>query len=159
MPSTSHTRRSVWHLFPVAMIAGLGLVVVVNAGMVWASLSTFPGVAATDVFDHSNNYDAVLAQASHETALGWVVEASADGAVATLRIADRDGHALAADRVSASAIRPVGPDQTTQLSFEPANADSFAATTALPSRGQWDLRLTVTRGGDVLHATRRVQVK
>lgn len=157
--SASSSQRTSWHLFPVAMIAGLVLVVAVNAGMVWVALGTFPGVAATDVFDHSNAYDSVLAQANREAALGWTVATGSDGATATLRLLDRDGHALAGARVLADARRPVGPDQATSLAFvEPAPGE-YRASVALPARGQWDLRLTITQGGQVLHATRRVQVK
>ncbi len=34
--------RSMWRFFPLAVVAGLGLVVVVNAGMVYAALHTLP---------------------------------------------------------------------------------------------------------------------
>jgi nitrogen fixation protein FixH len=38
----------------------MGVVVAVNAGMIFAALASFPGKAGSDSFDLSNQYDAVL---------------------------------------------------------------------------------------------------
>ena len=53
-------RPSHWKLFPLAIIAGLGVVVLVNVGMVYAALHSFPGKAGDEDFALSNRYDAVL---------------------------------------------------------------------------------------------------
>ena len=52
--------RSMWRFFPLAVVAGLGIVVVVNAGMIYAALSTFPGQAGEGDFALSNHYDCLL---------------------------------------------------------------------------------------------------
>jgi nitrogen fixation protein FixH len=152
-------RRSAWHYFPHALIAGLGVVVLVNAGMVWSALRTFPGVAALDVFDHSNTYDEVLAQAAREAALGWTVQPDGEALAPTLALADRDGQPLAGATVGAEARRPLGPDMATEIAFEEVAPGRYAAATALPAAGQWDLRLTVVRLGQTMHATRRIVAK
>jgi nitrogen fixation protein FixH len=151
--------RTVWSFFPHAMIGALAVVVAVNAGMIYAALHTFPGVAATDVFDHSNAYDAVLRLSAQEAALGWTIEVDVVGAMPTLRLTGRDGQALSGGHLTADARRPVGPDQKTDLGFIEASSGRYVADRALPARGQWDLRLTVAQGGGVVHATRRVLVK
>jgi nitrogen fixation protein FixH len=141
------------------MIAGLGLVVAINAGMIYAALHTFPGVAATDVFDHSNTYDAVLQQSAREAALGWTVATDMVAVSPVIHLADRDGQPISGGRVVAEARRPLGPDLATALAFIEASPGRYVAAEGLPARGQWDLRLTVTRDDNVAHATRRVLVK
>ncbi len=148
--------RTGWRYFPHALIAGLGVVVLVNAGMVWSALHTFPGVAALDVFDHSNAYDEVLAQAAREAALGWTVRQDGEAMAPTLALADRDGQPLAGATVGAEARRPLGPDMTTEIAFEEVAPGRYAAAAPLPAAGQWELRLTVARVGQTMHATRRV---
>ena len=45
----------------------------VNAGMVYAALHSFPGEAGDEGFALSNHYDAVLEREQREAALGWTV--------------------------------------------------------------------------------------
>ena len=52
--------------------------VLVNAGLVYAALYSFPGKAGDEGFDLSNHYDAVLERGQREAALGWTVD-NADG--------------------------------------------------------------------------------
>ena len=150
--------RSPWRWFPWAMIGALGVVVVVNGGMIWAALHTFPGVAATDVFDASNHYDTVLAEAQREAAFGWTLQTAATTQRVTVALTDRGGAPLSGARVTATALRPLGPDHTTILAFRETAPGSYNAEAAL-AEGQWDLRLAVTAGGNTLHMTRRVVVK
>jgi nitrogen fixation protein FixH len=158
MSASLSAPRSAWRWFPWAMIGALGIVVVVNFGMVWAALRTFPGVAQTDVFDESNKYDAVLAEAQKEAALGWSVKAAATDARVTVSLTNRSGGALAGAQVTATALRPLGPDHTTALTFREVTPGTYHAEAAL-GNGQWDLRVAISTGGKTLHTTRRVVVK
>lgn len=151
--------RSAWRYFPYALTAALGFAIVVNIGMVWSALSTFPGVAQDDVFDHSNAYDKVLAEASREAALGWSVQPVVESFAPVLALAGRDGRPLAGATLTAQARRPLGPDHRTQLAFREAAPGRYVAATALSEAGQWDLRLTIVHAGQTLHATRRIVVK
>ena len=51
-------RRSLWRFFPLAVVAGLAFVVLVNAGLVYAALYSFPGKTGDEGFELSNHYDA-----------------------------------------------------------------------------------------------------
>ncbi|MDA8251062.1 MAG: FixH family protein [Rhodospirillales bacterium] len=152
-------QRSVWRFFPWAVVGAFVVVFAVNGGMVWAALSTFPGIAATDAFDHSNHYDEVLAAAARQATLGWRVEAGTEAGRATLALTDRAGQPLVGAAIAATARRPVGPDQTTPLGFHEVAPGRYLADAALPDPGQWELRLAVTRGGATLHAAPRVVVR
>ena len=152
-------QSTAWRWYPWAVIGVLGFVAVVNGGMVWAALSTFPGVAITDSFDHSNEYDSILATAAREAALGWQVTADAPGGHARLTLADRAGHPIAHARLVGRALRPVGPDDTTMLTFREAAPGRYLADQVLRLQGQWELRVVVTDGTDTLHAAPRVLVQ
>ena len=102
-------RPSHWKLFPLAIIAGLGVVVLVNVGMVYAALHSFPGKAGDEDFALSNRYDAVLEREQREASLGWTVVARTDvGGVPEITLADRDGSPLRGAVVAATAERPLG---------------------------------------------------
>lgn len=160
MPSASAAQpRTAWRYFPHALIAGLGVVVAVNAGMVYSALRTFPGVAALDVFDHSNSYDEVLAEAAREAALGWSVQPVGETRTPRLALTDRAGAPLAGATVRAQARRPLGPDMTTEVTFVEDAPGRYLAADPLPAGGQWELRISVVRDDQRLHATRRIVAK
>ena len=152
-------QRSAWRFYPWALVLAFAVVFAVNGGMVWAALSTFPGVATQDVFDHSNSYDKVLAVAAAEAALGWKVQAAAESGHPVLTLTDRDGQTLTGAHVAGKALRPVGPDRATTLAFRETAPGRYVADAALAGEGQWELRVAVHRGADTLHATRRVVVR
>jgi nitrogen fixation protein FixH len=150
---------TVWRWFPHGLIATMGLVFLVNGYMVYDAYDTFPGVAGRDGFDLSNEYKRVLATAQQQAALGWQVEASVtDERFAALRLTDRTGAPLTATEINAQAERPVGPADSTALTFRLVGDGRYQAETSLYS-GQWDIMLTVHAGGREYRATRRVVVK
>lgn len=151
--------KSMWRFFPQAIVAGLGVVVAVNLGMVYAALHSFPGQAGDEDFALSNRYDAVLQHEQREAALGWTVTAQTD---ATGRpevvLTERDGAPLHGASLEGSAERPLGAPEQHVLSFREIAAGRYEADAALPAPGQWELTLSASRGGRNISATRRVIV-
>jgi nitrogen fixation protein FixH len=152
-------RRSVWRWFPWAMVAAMLVVFAANGGLIYWALATFPGATNNDGFDESNAYDRVLAAVASQDALGWSISADAKGDRAIVRFRDAQGHALGGLVVTAAAERPLGPKMTTRLSFTPAADGVYAASTALPQKGQWDLLLSAATGERRLRVTRRIVVQ
>jgi nitrogen fixation protein FixH len=150
---------SLWRLYPYAVAAFLGVVMVVNFGMAWTALRTFPGVATHDVFDHSNNYDQVLAAAAREAALGWSMHAELDQGRPVVVLAGPDGRPLTNARLEGRAHRALGADDTVELAFQAIAPGRFIAVAALDEPGQWDLQLVASQDGHMLHATRRLVVR
>jgi nitrogen fixation protein FixH len=157
--SMTREAKSGWRWFPFASIGALFFVVVVNFGMIYAALHTFPGEYTTANFDTSNRYDQVLDLAARQAALGWTVDASAQSHSPVLRLTGRDGTPLHNAMVSGTALRPLGPRNETQLSFTEGEDGLFHAGTVLNEPGQWDLRLQVAVGGESEAVTRRILVK
>src|SRR5215475_12327788 len=133
-------RRSLWRFFPLAIAAGLGLVVVVNAGLVYAALHSFPGKAGDEGFALSNHYDAVLEREQRASALGWTVVAQVDAAgLPEVRLSGADGAPLRGAVVSGAVERPLGASVPRSLTFHEADAGRYVADAVLPAAGQWDL--------------------
>lgn len=152
-------QRSAWNYYPWAVVAAFVLVFAVNGTMAWDALSTFPGVAVKDDFDHSNQYNRILATAAQEAAHGWQVTATAPGGHAALVLADKAGQPLRQVTLIGHAVRPVGPDHATPLTFREVAPGRYLADQVLTGRGQWELRVIVRRGADTLHMAPRVLVQ
>lgn len=145
-----------WRLFPVWMGTAMLAVFAVNGLMVYYALTTFPGQAGNDGFTLSNSYEGLLTQAEQEGALGWNVAASADAGKPVIRISLPDGKTLNGGRLHGVAVRPLGPEQRTDLAFRQGPDGSFRADQTLLEAGAWDLMMVAEQGGHRLHVTRRV---
>ncbi len=141
-----------WRWFPAAMIGALLAVVAVNAGMIYAALRSFPGSAGQDGFDLSNGYGRILASEARQTALGWHIAITLDGARPVIRVADRDGAVLSAATVDAVAERPLGPPRSTAMRWKPLSGGAWRAGEAL-DHGQWIVLITVRQGQEVFTAS------
>ena len=151
--------RSAWDWFPWAVAASLVVVILINAGMIWAALATFPGQAGEDGFDLSNAYNQVLRAAARQEALGWRVALGVDPA-RRLRVtlAGPDGRPLSGAVAEAVAQRPVGPRETQRMELVPLPGGGFRAVLPL-ARGQWQVALTIHAAGHVYAVDRRLIVE
>jgi nitrogen fixation protein FixH len=150
---------SSYRWFPHGLFAAMGIVFAVNAYMVYSALHTFPGVAGTDGFDLSNSYNRVLETTAQQAALGWRIEADLDETRhPVLRLTDRSGAPLTGAAIDARAERPLGPPETTVLTFQPADAALYHADAALHP-GQWDVLVAITSGDSRYTTTRRIVVQ
>jgi nitrogen fixation protein FixH len=153
----SGQRRTLWRFFPWFVAGGLGLVMVVDFAGMSLAVHSFPGLATTNGFDHSNSYDRVLAAAERERALGWTVGQALDGARPIVTLADRTGAPLEGARLVVAVERPLGEAPPAPLAFHATAPGRFEADAAL-APGQWNLDLIVTTPGGEYHTTRRLVV-
>jgi len=160
VPLPEPVRRSPWRLFPWAVAAGMLVVIAVNVGMVYAALRSFPGKVGDEGFELSNHYDAVLAQAERQAAVGWTIAARADAASRlVVTLSDRGGAPLIGAVITATAERPLGATETRRLVFRELGGGRYVADMALPMPGQWDLMLAASAQGHDVAATRRIVVR
>ena len=161
VPLPEPLRRSPWRLFPWAVAAGMLVVIAVNGGMVCAALWSFPGQAGDEGFELNNHYDAVLAQAERQAALGWTIAARADEAsrMVVVTLSDRGGAPLLGAVITATAERPLGAARTRRLGFRELGGGRYVADTALPVPGQWDVMVAASAQGHDVAATRRIVVR
>ncbi|MDR3538461.1 MAG: FixH family protein [Acetobacteraceae bacterium] len=154
------TPRSAWRWFPWAIAGCMLVVMVVNFGMVYAALHTFPGQAGSDGFDLSNHYDTVIERVQQQAALGWTLEARADAeGRPVLALTDKTGAPLTGARVDGTAERPLGAERTTHVAFQEQAPGRYVGDAKLGLPGQWDLSLVADAGGHQVVTTRRIIVR
>jgi nitrogen fixation protein FixH len=151
-------QRTAWRFFPWYVAGGIGFAMLVNFVMTYFAFVTFPGQVTNHGFANSNAYNAVLAVAERQAALGWSVWTDVDGARPVLTLAGRDGTPLGDPRITAVVHRPVGDPGRTALALRPTAPGHYVADVDL-APGRWDLELTVTAEGAEYHATRRLVVE
>ncbi|MCB4822264.1 FixH family protein [Roseicella aerolata] len=139
MSATMTTRRSAW--IPWVFVGGMLLVFAVNAGMVYAALSTFTGVTVGKSYDKGRAYNHVLAEAARQDALGWRPEVALEGGVLRVTVRDREGLPVPG-RLDGVLRRPVEGAETAVAAG--AVAPGVWVAEAPPHAGLWEARLRLT---------------
>lgn len=142
--TTRDARRSRW--IPWAFVGGMLLVVAANLVMVYFAVATFTGVTVPRSYERGRGYDAVLAEAARQDALGWRAELRLEGGLLSLSASDREGRPLAG-RVEGVLLRPLEGTEI-PLAFTPRGGGRWAAEVQPPRRGQWEARLTLFGPGE-----------
>ena len=122
------------------LIAGFGVVVVVNFAMARFAVSTFGGVVVENSYAASQKYNGWLANARAQQALGW-------SATVTRAAGDRpmvETAAVPAGAViEATARHPLGREADRKLTFLPDGLQRQISREVLPP-GRWTIRLQIT---------------
>ena len=153
---------------PWVFASALGFVVCVNIGLVYAAIHSAPGTVSDRPYEEGVDYDAALARAAAQDALGWHAATALEVATAAigearsgklvLDLADRTGAPLTGATVEARLVRPVGAREVTRLALVDQGAGRYAAS--LETRiGRWDLHLVARRGSDSFVVTQRITVE
>lgn len=143
--------------YPWIFVLGFVVVIGVNMIMLFAATSTFSGLSVEHPFEKGNAYNAEIAAAEAQTALGW----KADFAVAATRIemddsrtvrwrltmTDAKGGPVSGLAVAVLLERPAVKGFDHAITLTPTGNGIYTAETALPLKGQWEARLTATRPG------------
>ncbi|HXP74239.1 MAG TPA: FixH family protein [Stellaceae bacterium] len=146
-------------------IAGLFLVVaMVNGALAYFALQSDPGLVSEHPFELGNGYNRVLDAGAAQDALGWrgvVHFAGTTGLkgqiVAELR--DPSGAPLSGLSVKAAVVRPVEPLPQQDVVLDASGQGTYSALVTLTRAGQWDVRVTAERGGDVYQFVQRIVVR
>jgi nitrogen fixation protein FixH len=137
--ATPDARRSGW--IPWVFVGGMLTVVLVNAVLVYASVSTFSGVTVGRAYERGRGYDQVLAEASRQDALGWRADVTLAGDTLRVTVRDSSGQPVTG-RVEGVLRRPLeGIDLP--LDFAAVGSGRWAAVASPPKPGQWEARLTL----------------
>ena len=170
MPASSAAPRAdapAGRLYPWIFVAAMGLVVLVNGGMIWFAVHTFTGLATQDPYDKGLAFNRTLAAADAQAALGWQVDIEAvagpAGPAPTVTLAaafrDRAGRALDGLQVHAFLVRPTSAGHDSAVDLAAEGEGRYRKTAALALRGEWLLTVVANRDTDTWQSTRRIHLR
>jgi nitrogen fixation protein FixH len=147
------------------MIAAAFLVVIaVNGALAYFAVRSDPGLVSEHPFELGNGYNRVLDAGAAEDALGWRgtvrfdAEARLDGRIIA-ELSDVRGAPLGGLSVTVAVVRPIEPMPEQDVTLSANGQGSYAAPITLARAGQWDVRVTATRGADVYRFVQRIVVR
>lgn len=146
-------RRSLW--IPWLFAAGLGLVVAVNGVLIYFATGSAVGVVV-DRREKDGAWRAGTAQAERQALLGWRVAVSWAGDRVLVRVDDNAGRPMPALSVAATFVRPVEGTVLPLLPLRDTGTGGYEGLVVLPSRGQWDVTVSVERGAERFVTTERI---
>lgn len=165
IPGTEEQRG---RYIPWLFVAGFAVVIAANVTMMTFAIDSFSGLETRDSFRRGVGYNDVLAVQDRQNALGWQVDLefvsageAGDGARGRLllSLADAEGQPLSGATVEARFVRPTHAGVDFDLPL-PGIADGrYGAEVAVPLKGVWDVRLTISRDGQPYYSAERLFVK
>lgn len=143
---------------PWLFVAGFGIVVAVNATMIWLAVGSFSGLYTPKPRERGLHYNDIVAEQRSRDVLGWRVDARWQAEAARLEVAlfDAAGQPLAGATVLATLVRPVEKRPPLAVVLGAVDVGRFAGPVDLPARGNWDIDIVVERGSDRYAVTRRM---
>ena len=157
--SLAENRRSRW--IPWAFVAFFGVVLLANGAMIVIAMVTWPGLETRSAYQRGLDYNRAIAAAADQAKLGWRVDFAfeQDGdrrGTVRLELADRFGSLLQQAEVEAAFVRPThaGDDMVVEVPHE--HGGRYARQIELPLAGQWEVRLTITEGGQEYRLRERI---
>lgn len=139
MSAAPQPRRSLW--IPWLFVAGMLLVVAVNAGLVVAALTSFTGVTVGKSYDRGRAYNHVLAEAARQDALGWRPSVTLGAGLLRVTVRDREGLPVPG-RLDGVLLRPLDGTEL-PLDLGAVGPGEWLAPIT-PRAGQWEARLRLT---------------
>jgi nitrogen fixation protein FixH len=163
--TTSKQRAPGWW-YPWLFIGGMGVVVAVNAVLVYFALGSWTGLETDNYYRRGIQYNDAIAAAEVQRARGWqgrldVAETPAEGRLfdATLTLKDKAGKPLDGVAVRLEAERPTDSAYDAKAPLRPLGQGRYAGRIALALPGQWALRVVAQRDSEQFQSVERVLVR
>ncbi|MEM9439637.1 MAG: FixH family protein [Pseudomonadota bacterium] len=155
-------RTSSW--IPWIFVGLFGVVLIANGTMIAVALSTFTGMETTSPYKKGIDYNKRLAAAAQQESLGWTafLDAQSDQAASTnviFELHDQKGNPIAGADVQARLDRPLQQGFDQLITFKELGSGRYAASVALPLKGQWKIQLKADVRGRRYQLTERIRVR
>jgi nitrogen fixation protein FixH len=143
---------------PWLFVAGFGVVITVNAIMIWFAVDSFSGLYSDHARERGLHYNRIVAEQRSRDALHWRVDAAWRANTNSLELAltGADGKPLADAHVSAELVRPAEKRPPVPVPLGNVEAGRYTASVDLPARGNWDLDVVVEARGQRFTVTKRM---
>ena len=127
------------------MVAFFGVIIAVNITMATFASSSWTGLVVKNSYVASQKFNAELAEAEAQAALGWTSDLSYRGQQITFDLRDDAGRMLSPSVVMLSLGRPAFEQKDQQIQLT-ANASGGFGTTIALDDGTWMMRLDAVVG-------------
>ena len=146
---------------PWLFVAGFAVVIAVNGIMVWLAIGSFSGLYTPQPRQRSLHYNEIIARQADRDALGWRLDVRwlAQDDRLEIALVDAQGRPLGDARLHAELVRPAEKRPPLAVDLVAVDIGRYAATVALPARGNWDLDVVVDHDGQRFAQTRRMFLK
>ncbi len=147
---THDPNRGRW--IPWVFVGGMAVVVVVNAILITQAIGTFTGVTVGQSYDRGRTYNAVLAEAARQDALGWTLATQLEGGRLVVTARDRAG-APVRGVLEGHMLRPLDGERVALA--EAAAAGRFTLDLPELRAGLWEFRGVLVSAQGERHDIRR----
>ncbi len=126
----------------IGMVCFFGVIIAVNMTMAVFASTSWTGLEVKNSYVASQDYNAKLAAAERQRALGWSTQLTQQGGQFRLSVVNSAGAGIAGAQISAVMKRPVQEKADTPLDFKETAAGDYRAGIPLAS-GVWDIDVTI----------------
>jgi len=142
-----------------ALVLGGGFAINIAVNLTMATLATrsHPGLVVQNSYVASQQFNGWLEAGKAQKALGWTVDAEADGGRLILDATGALGAPLEGLKAVATVSHPLGRDAPLTVTLAEEAPGRYAAPHGL-TPGQWLVEVRLTRGGDSFYLDKRLVV-
>jgi nitrogen fixation protein FixH len=151
-------RSSRFSLVPWLFVAGFAIVIGVNGTMMWFAIGSFSGLYSDHARARGLHYNQVVAQQQSRDALGWKVQTEWQPGTNRLQltVSDVNGKPIDDASLMIELIRPAEKRPPLNVALNNLGGGKFAASVALPARGNWDADIVIESAGHHFALTKRL---
>ncbi|MEM8688677.1 MAG: FixH family protein [Pseudomonadota bacterium] len=131
----------------LTMVAFFGVIIAVNFTMAFFASSTWTGLMVKNSYVASQDFNAKLAEARAQDALGWTSTMVLEGKDLKLTLKDNQARPLAGLNVVARVYRPVAEAEDHDVALTESGAGLYGATVDL-NPGLWEVAIMATGRDD-----------
>lgn len=128
----------------MVMVAGFGIVMIVNFYMASLAVGGFHGIVVENSYVASQKFNGWLEEAEEMRALGWTALVSRDA----------DGHVIITAKdvpegatITADLRRPIGDQEFAKMTFAPVGRGQYRSLESV-GEGRWTMRLQIAAQGN-----------
>lgn len=130
---------------PWYFVGGFAVMLIANICLITFSQTSWVGLVTQHAFDEGNNYNAALAGAAREKALGWRSKLQVNGVInnsATVTVLFRDAQSkpLSGAKVEVAISRFDRDDMDRKFMLNEVDPGQYRANIPFPIYGRWQIR-------------------
>jgi nitrogen fixation protein FixH len=158
-------RSNRYRWIPWVFVAAMGVVVVVNGGLVYFATREPVGIVVKNPYQDGLRYNETLKERRQQAALGWQIaagvfgEAGASPVEVRVEAKDANGQPLPYLQGRILFDRPVEKLPPIESELASTGNGNYIGVAALPRAGQWDLTIEFSDGTRRHSSSTRVTVK